>query len=196
MSRGTRRAEVLLASAIPMPRMLGPRLFPDLLDRNPRKGLRRWVDTNMLIPARATRRRGVLVELHHDGTVVTAVDLSRHALPPSHPEVPLPMAAPVLISAVFETIALAHEHRLALRADIPIELRAVLETQPGTGLRFTPVVLAHGRTEVAEWARQPRTVQPAHSELSPFADDQSLITCARDLAEGLLNQFGIDITPT
>ncbi|MFF5019544.1 helix-turn-helix domain-containing protein [Streptomyces sp. NPDC001165] len=196
MSRGAKRARGLLARAIPIPRMLGPQLFPDLLDRNPRKGLRRWVDTNMLVPARATRRRGVLVELHHDGTVVTAVDLSHNALPPSHPAVPLPVPSPVLISSVFETVALAHEHRLTLRADTPIELRAVLQTQPGTGLRFAPVVFDLGRPVVAEWARQPRTVQPAHSDLAPFADDESLIAGATDLAEGLLNQFGLDILPT
>ncbi|UXY32173.1 AlbA family DNA-binding domain-containing protein [Streptomyces sp. HUAS TT20] len=76
VSSGAKRADALLASAIPMPRLLGPQLFPYLLGNNPRKGLRRWVDTNMLVPARATRQRGVLVELHHDGTVVTAVDLS------------------------------------------------------------------------------------------------------------------------
>lgn len=105
MSQGAKRAETLLASAIPMPRLLGPQLFHDLLNNNPRKGLRRWVDTNMLVPARATRRRGLLVELHHDGTVVTAVDLSHLALPPSHPAVPLPVSSPVLISAVFETVA-------------------------------------------------------------------------------------------
>ncbi|MFH8630774.1 hypothetical protein ACH4CC_13000 [Streptomyces lydicus] len=154
------------------------------------------MDTNMLVPARATRQRGILVELHHDGTVVTAVDLSHHALPPSHPEVPLPVSSPTLLSAVFETIALADEHRFALRADTPVELRAVLRTQPRSGLRFTPVVLDHGRPEVAEWARQPRSVQPAHSDLAPFADDQALTAGATDLAEVLLHQFGLDILPT
>jgi hypothetical protein len=138
----------------------------------------------------------VLVELHHDGTVVTAVDVSHNALPPRHPEVPLPVSSPVLISAVFETIALIDEHRLALRADSPVELRAVLQTQPGSEFRFAPVVLDHRRPEVAEWARQPRSVQPAHSDLAPFADDQALTAGATDLAEGLLHQFGLDILPT
>ncbi|TLQ38954.1 AlbA family DNA-binding domain-containing protein [Streptomyces marianii] len=198
VSRSARRAEGLLVSAIPMRRLLGPQLFPELLDNNPRKGLRRWVDTNMLVPARANRWRGVLVELHHDGTVVTAVDLSHHALPPDYPAVPLPVSSPVLISAAFETIALVHEHRLALRADTPVELRAVLQTQPDPGSRFAPVILdpGLGRPEIAEWARQPRTVQPAHSDLAPFADDQALIAGATDLAEGLLHQFGLDILRT
>ncbi|MFK4799324.1 helix-turn-helix domain-containing protein [Streptomyces sp. MPA0124] len=193
--RGSKRAEDLLASALPMPRLLGPRLFPEFLDNNPRKGLRRWVDTNMLVPARATRRRGVLVELHHDGTVVTAVDLSHNALPRSHPAVALPVSCPVLISAVFETIALVHEYRLTLRADTPIELRATLQTQSGHGHRLTPVVLDHGHPEVAEWGRQPRTVQPTHSDLAPFADDHALVASATELAEGLLHQFGLDILP-
>ncbi|ATW48243.1 AlbA family DNA-binding domain-containing protein [Streptomyces peucetius] len=196
MHQSTKRAERLLASAIPMPRLLVPQIFPEFLDNNPRKGLRRWVDTNMLVPARPTRRRHVLVELHHDGTVVTAVDVSHNALPPSHPEVPLPVSSPVLISAAFETIALVDEHRLALRADSPVELRAVLQTQPGSESRFAPVILDHGRPEIAEWGRQPRSVQPAHSDLAPFADDQALIAGATDLAEGLLHQFGLDIMPT
>ncbi|MGW5442729.1 AlbA family DNA-binding domain-containing protein [Streptomyces asiaticus] len=196
MSQSAKRAEGLIASAIRMPRLRAPQLFPDLLDNNLRKGLRRWVDTNMLVPARATRRRGVLVELHHDGTVVTAVDLSHQALPRKHPAVSLPVFSPVLVNAAFETVALVHEHRLTLRADSPIELRAVLqENQPGAGFRFTPVNLDHGRPEVVEWARQPRALQPAHSDLAPFADDQALIAGATDLAEGLLHQFGLDMLP-
>ncbi|MCF0090006.1 MULTISPECIES: ATP-binding protein [unclassified Streptomyces] len=197
MSRSSKRAEDLLASAIPMPRLLGPQLFPELLANNPRKGLRRWVDTNMLVPARATHQCRILVELHHDGTVVTAVDLSHSASPYTGVEegdVHLPVAAWVLISAAFETVSLVHEHRLALHADTPIDLRAALE--PGAGFRFIPVVVSHGRPEIAEWARQPRTIQPAHTELAPFADDHALIAAASDLAEGLLHQFGMDILPT
>ncbi|MEV4453592.1 hypothetical protein AB0K24_51180, partial [Streptomyces mirabilis] len=36
-------------------------------------------------------------------------------------------------------------------------------------------------------------MQPAHGELAPFADDETLIAEARELAEGLLHQFGIDM---
>jgi hypothetical protein len=196
MYQSGKRAEALLADAVPMPRLRVPQLFHDLLDNNPRRGLRRWVDTNMLVPSRATRRRGVLVELHHDGTVVTAVDLSHNALPAPQSEVVLPAATPALTSAVFETVALVHEHRLALRMDAPIELRAVLGTQRTGLFRFTPVVLGHSRPEVAEWARQPSAVQPAHSDLAPFADDQALTAGATELAEGLLHQFGLEIMPT
>ncbi|MGW7045137.1 hypothetical protein ACWGDT_20975 [Streptomyces avermitilis] len=39
------------------------------------------MDTNLLVPVRATRQRGVLLELHHDGTVVAAVDLSHKLCP-------------------------------------------------------------------------------------------------------------------
>ncbi|MEU9405149.1 ATP-binding protein [Streptomyces sp. NPDC048281] len=193
MHQSTKRAESLLASAVPMPRLRVPQVFHDLLDNDPRRGLRRWVDTNMLVPSRPTRRRGVLVELHHDGTVVAAVDLSHSALPEPQAEGTMPVATPVLTSAVFETVALVHEHQLALRMDAPIELRAALGT-PRAGLfHFTPVVLGHSRPEIAEWARQPSTVQPAHSDLAPFADDQALIASATELAEGLLHQFGLEI---
>ncbi|MFF5759980.1 ATP-binding protein [Streptomyces longwoodensis] len=199
MSQSSKRAASLLASAIPMPRLLGPQLFPHLLDNNPRKGLRRWVDTNMLVPARATHRCRILVELHHDGTVVTAVDLSHSASPytgvgEGEGDVCLPVAAWVLISAAFETVSLVHEHRLALHAGTPIDLCAALES--GGGFRFVPVVVGHRRPEIAEWARQPRTIQPAHTELAPFSDDQALIAAATDLAEGLLHQFGMDILQT
>ena len=149
----------------------------------------------MLLPSRATRRRGVLGELHHDGTVVTAVDLSHNALPAPQSGVVLPVATPVLISTVCETVALVHEHRLALRMDAPIELRAVLRTQANGPFRFTLLVLGLGRLEVAEWARQPSAVQPAHSDLAPFADDQALIAGATELTEGLLHQFGLEIMP-
>jgi hypothetical protein len=192
IEQGATRARMLLDAASQMPRLLGPPLFPNLLNNDPRKGLRRWVDTNLLVPARATRQRGVLLELHHDGTVVTAVDLSHNALLAGHAAVELPVTSWNLISAVFETVALAHEHRTALHADSSMDLQAVLQTHD-TDARFTPVVLGYGRPDVAEWARQPFVMQPAHGELAPFADDETLIAEARELAEGLLHQFGIDM---
>ncbi len=41
-----------------------------------RVGLRRWVESTFLIPEYRTSRRGVMVELHHDGSVVVCADLS------------------------------------------------------------------------------------------------------------------------
>ncbi|TFV34143.1 hypothetical protein E4K10_44935 [Streptomyces sp. T1317-0309] len=38
-----------------------------------RVGLRRWVESTFLVPERRGRSRGVMVELHHDGTVAIAV---------------------------------------------------------------------------------------------------------------------------
>ncbi|MFE9812739.1 hypothetical protein [Streptomyces sp. NPDC005548] len=141
-----------------MPRLLGPQLIPDLLSNDPRKGLRRWVDTNLFVPAWSSNRRGVLLELHHDGTVVTAVDLSHKALPADRPDVELPVISWVLISAVFEAVALAHEHRQALHSEAPMDVQAVVQTRATTS-RFTPVVLDFGRPDVAERARQPSVLE-------------------------------------
>ncbi|MGW1538365.1 hypothetical protein [Streptomyces aureus] len=182
----------MLDRAVRMPRLLGPRLFPDLLSNDPRKGLRRWVDTNLFVPTWSDNRRGVLLEMHHDGTVVTAVDLSRNALPADRPQVELPVISWVLISAVFETVALAHEHRQVLHSEAPMDLQAVVQTR-ATDTRFTPVVLDFGRPEVSERARQPSALQPTFGELPPFADDQALVATGRELTEGLLHQFGLDM---
>lgn len=192
IEQSSERARALLAGAVRMPRLLGPQLIPDLLNNDPRKGLRRWVDTNLLVPAWSTNRRGILLELHHDGTVVTAVDLSHNALPKTRPEVVLPVISWVLTSAIFETVALAHEHRQALHSEAPMDMQVVVQTRATTS-RFTPVVLDFGRPDVAERARQPSVLQPAFGELAPFADDQALIATGRELTEGLLHQFGLDM---
>lgn len=149
----------------------------------------------MLVPARATSRRGVLVELHHDGSVVTAVDLSHKAPSDGMPgSIVLPVSCPALINTAFESVALAHKHRLALRADSPIDLRAVLTIVPEADktVRLAPVVVELGRLAIAEWGRQPKKVQPADGELAPFIDDEALAAAATELAEGLLHQFGMN----
>ncbi|WP_329595992.1 ATP-binding protein [Streptomyces pseudovenezuelae] len=196
LAQSVKRAERALSRAVPLRGLLGPQLFPDLLDNNPGRGLRRWVDTNMLVPTRATSRRGVLVELHHDGSVATAVDLSHKAPGDGMPGSPvLPVSCPALINTVFESVALAHEHRLALRVDSPIDLRAVLTILPEAdkAVRLAPVVIELGRLAIAEWGRQPKIVQPADGELAPFIDDEALAAAATELAEGLLHQFGMNI---
>ncbi|MEU1690009.1 ATP-binding protein [Streptomyces hirsutus] len=196
IASSVKRADGALDRAVPLRRLLGPQLFSDLLDNNPGRGLRRWVETNMLVPARVTSRRGILVELHHDGSVVTAVDLSHKAPNDGMPgSSTLPVSCPALINTVFESVALAHEHRLALRADSPLDLRAVLTVLPGANwsLRLAPTVIELGRLAIAEWGRQPRKVQPAEGELAPFIDDEALASAAAELTDGLLHQFGMNI---
>ncbi|MFF5546689.1 AlbA family DNA-binding domain-containing protein [Streptomyces olivaceoviridis] len=195
ISQSAKRADAALNRAVPLRRLLGPQLLLGLLDNNPSRGLRRWMETNMLVPARASGRQRVLVELHHDGSVITAVDLSHYAIPGLVESDDVAISCPALIRSVFESVALAHEYRLVLRADSPIDLRAVLTILPEADWnRLAPAVIElGGRLAIAEWARHPRKVQPADGELAPFIDDEALAAAATELAEGLLHQFGMNM---
>jgi hypothetical protein len=54
----------------------GPAVLSDVLSNEMRVGLRRWVESTFLVPERRGKSRGVMVELHHDGTAGIAVDLA------------------------------------------------------------------------------------------------------------------------
>jgi hypothetical protein len=169
----------------------------------PEVGLRRWVDANFLTPRdKSDTRRSLMVEMHHDGTAVFAVDVSwGHYV---HTEWPVPDSrqpyVPVEAWAVAvgaaETIAEAHELRLALRADSGCDLTAVIvrDTDFHAKVPFAPVIENMGFREVPTTARRPVALQPAAAELSPTSDDATLRDAAQALSSGLLNQFGIELS--
>ncbi len=181
-------------------------LMRNTLSGSPQIGLRCWIEGNFLHPFVGSHPRGrlMLVELHHDGTVVYAVDVSRLArqknvIPTEPPQgAYTPVESRVIQVAACEAVALAHEFRRARRIDSSTDLAAALvsmEKSPAPGLPFpgyAPVIENHSFLDVPSTARCPKRILPVGSELPPAADRTALRDCAQSLASGLLNQFGLE----
>lgn len=178
-------ASAQIKGALDEPAVLSGRLASDV-----RVGLRRWIASNLLNPERRTRGRGVLIELHHDGTVVVCADLSWHLAAGDDTAVD----TRVLGSIARESVALADSHRLHRAPDTAVEITATVATT-STERRLVPFDYDFGNMERVDGARHPRRLLPSSTELSPNADNETLRECAHELASGLVHQFGINRVP-
>jgi len=181
-------------------------LMGNVLTGTPQVGLRCWIEGNFLHPFKGANPRGrlMLVELHHDGTVVYAVDVSRYArqkdaIPTEPPQgAYTPVETRVVQVGACEMVALSHEFRRMRRIDSSTDVAAALvsvERSPAPGLPFpgyAPVIENHSFLDVPSTARCPKKIFPVGSELPPAADRTALRECAQSLASGLLNQFGLE----
>jgi hypothetical protein len=181
-------------------------LMRNVLTGTPQVGLRCWIEGNFLHPFKGSTPRGrrMLVELHHDGTVVYAVDASWYArqkdvIPTEPPQgAYTPVETRVVQVAACEMVALSHEFRRVRRIDSGTDLAAVIvsgEKSPAPGLPFpgyAPVIENLGFLDVPSTARCPKKIFQVGSELPPAADRTGLGDCAQSLASGLLNQFGLE----
>ncbi|MEW1913631.1 ATP-binding protein [Kitasatospora sp. NPDC085895] len=177
------------------------------LSGNPQVGLRCWIAGNFLRSFNEAHPRGrsMLVELHHDGTIVYAVDISTAARrkntipidPPQSAYVPVETLA-VRVGAC-EAVALSHEFRRVRRSDSSADLVAGVvseERSPAPALPFpgyAPVTSYEGVLLIPQATRCPRKILRVGSELPPAADRTVLRDCAQSLASGVLNQFGIEL---
>ncbi|MEV6314290.1 ATP-binding protein [Streptomyces sp. NPDC051776] len=163
---------------------------------NPRTGLRRWVVSNALSVADRRSARPVMVELHHDGTLVLAANLSwKWQGQERDIEVPLPVHTDVVEQAVLDAVTLTECLGRAVRRDGGVDLTATVVTQRDTRHPFTPLGPdAYGDIEAPTYARQPHKLQLATAELPARTDDDILRQAARELAAGVLNQFGLNPT--
>ncbi|WP_328978419.1 ATP-binding protein [Streptomyces canus] len=166
----------------------GPAVLSDVLSNDMRVGLRRWVDSNFLVPDRRGRGRDVMVELHHDGTVTVSAELA-HGLPPHDG---IPVNTQVLQIVVLEAVALADAFRQHLAADSSLNITATVATVDA-GNRLLPFGNGYGQFALIADTRRPPRLLPASTELAPNADDETLRECAHELASGLLHQFGINV---
>ncbi|MFJ6486683.1 MULTISPECIES: AlbA family DNA-binding domain-containing protein [unclassified Streptomyces] len=163
----------------------------DRLSNGMHVGLRRWVDSNILVPELRGTQAGAMVELHHDGGVVVCVDLS-------HP-MPSQIGAALvdtwtLPTALGEAVAVidAHRRRRLLDSTVDITAAIVADGNNGPDFRFLACGYDIGQPRAIERARQPLRVIPATTELPPIADDDVLQATGKELVEGLLHQFGIN----
>ncbi|WP_030705157.1 MULTISPECIES: helix-turn-helix domain-containing protein [unclassified Streptomyces] len=174
----------------------------DALTGGPRVGLRRWVDGNFLTPAGGPHLgRLAMVELHHDGTVVYAVDVSRLARRQKVDVGPkVPVEVQVVQSGVCDAIALSQEVARAQHLSSSSDLvgTIVCDKDPhkpdltGRFPGFAAVLEQHrGFLDVPKDYRCPVTIRQVQYELAPLAGTVDLQAAAQSLASGLINQFGV-----
>lgn len=163
----------------------GAAVLSNTLRNDMRAGLRRWADSSFLAPDQRTGGRGVMAELHHDGTVTVSANLS-HGLGHGGG---ITVDTGVLRVVVPEAVALADAFRRHLAPDSPLDITATVTTG-GTDHRLLP--MGHGPALIAN-TRHPKRLLPASTELAPNADDEVLRDCSHELTSGLLHQFGITV---
>ena len=168
---------------------VGPLTGLDVVLPNPRPGLRRWVFSTL--PLRMGR--GIYTELHHDGSIVLAANLSWKALRGDAADL---AAKDILVDADLvgasccDALALAQELARHLGVDSTVHVTtAIASAEPEP---LTPVITEYGsfRT-VPDDARRPRRIQPVTALVTPADTEDLLRASAQEAFTDLMHQFGI-----
>ncbi|WP_179499905.1 helix-turn-helix domain-containing protein [Streptomyces sp. WZ.A104] len=164
---------------------------PDTL-LNPRSGLRRWVCSNLESPI----NREIITELHYDGTVVMAANLSfiRESEEPPGQDDDLLVSERLVTACCYDFVATAQEQQRKLRLDSALQLTAVI-ISADKPRALAPLTSQwgdlQGRESTLPYARRPHYIQPAHTALSPVSADDEGRGSADELCTDLMNQFGL-----
>ncbi|MGP3749824.1 AlbA family DNA-binding domain-containing protein [Streptomyces sp. IBSNAI001] len=165
---------------------------------NPRPGLRRWVSSTLEIDY----GRNSMIELHHDGTVTMATNLSwlprsQEAELSSSEETgtasPLPVSQRVIEAGCGDFVAATQELQRKLRLDSTHQIVATIYASNGPRALEprTAGFFGDGRESTPPYARSPHHVQPVHTLLSPIAGDEEAGHVAEELSNDLMSQFGL-----
>jgi hypothetical protein len=187
LEAATKRAEALLAGRT----LTGPLVGMGDTRLNPRPGLRRWVCNNLASPI----NREIITELHYDGTVVMAANLSfiRELEEPPGQDDALPVSERLVTACCYDFVATAQEQQRKLRLDSTLQLTATIISPDGPRA-LAPVTSEwgdDGPERTPSHARRPHYLQPAHTALSPAAADDEGRSSADELCTDLISQFGL-----
>lgn len=161
---------------------------------NPRPGLRRWVLSTLGLRA----GRETYAELHDDGTVVLAANLTfrtarDHFRDDDHLPAGLFVHQDTLDACCHDLCILTSQLARHLRLDSSLLLHATVTTGLHKAVPLIPVTVDHpGFTSVPDGARYPHTIQPVTASLLPTDTDEALQGSAQELFTDLTNQFGLD----
>ncbi|MFG3007408.1 AlbA family DNA-binding domain-containing protein [Streptomyces calvus] len=161
---------------------------------NPRPGLRRWVLSTLGLRA----GRETYAELHDDGTVVLAANLTfrtsrDHFRDDDHLPAGLFVHQDTLDACCRDLCILTSQLARHLRLDSSLLLHATVTTGLHKTVPLIPVTADHpGFTSVPDGARYPHTIQPVTASLLPTDTDEALQDTAQELFTDLTNQFGLD----
>lgn len=162
---------------------------------NPRIGLRRWVARSNNAASPGTLTDFVHIELHHDGTSVTAVAIAEWAVRAGFEGVH-PVPVQTLQFAVVEAVALATTHARRRGHTSQLLLQASL-LKPENELPFAAVdnprvgSITLNTLEIVPGSRAPKRITPVHTELSSVAEPDEHRAGVRQLCEDLVHQFGV-----
>ncbi|GGU66976.1 AlbA family DNA-binding domain-containing protein [Streptomyces lavendofoliae] len=157
---------------------------------NPRPGLRRWVCNNLESPI----NREVITELHYDGTVVMAANLSfiRESEKPPGQDDDLLVSERLVTACCYDFVATTQEQQRKLRLDSTLQLTAaIISPEKPRAMAPRTSTWGDGPESTPPYARRPHRVQPAHTVLSPAAADDEGRSSADELCTDLMSQFGV-----
>ncbi|MGW1365003.1 hypothetical protein ACWCQP_47385 [Streptomyces chartreusis] len=142
---------------------------------NPRPGLRRWVLNTLSLRA----GRETYAELHDDGTIVLAANLTWRQSRDHFRADDLPFGLLVhqdtLAACCRDLCVLASHLARHLRLDSSLLLHATVTTGAEKPVALIPVVMDHpGFASVPDGARYPHAVQPVTASLLPAEEDETL----------------------
>jgi hypothetical protein len=175
----------------------GPLTSLEIVTGNPRPGLRRWVLSTLLLAG----AREVHAELHHDGTVLLAANVSwnaaRHLSVDAIPDAGVAVSQDFIGACCRDLTTIAWELARRLRVDSALQLTATLTVvtpSPATpASAMVPVITGFGGfTDVPGHARHPRRIQPVTATLTPLDEAEALQETAQELFTDVMNQFGLD----
>ncbi|AIR96037.1 hypothetical protein [Streptomyces glaucescens] len=175
----------------------GPLASLEVVTGNPRPGLRRWVFSTLLLSG----AREVHAELHHDGTVLLAANVSwnaaRNLATDDIPDAGIAVSQDFIGACCRDLTTTAWELARRLRIDSALQLTTTLtavtpsSTTPPPAL--VPVVTGFGGfTDAPNHARHPRRIQPVTAVLTPLDEAEALAETAQELFTDVMNQFGLD----
>ena len=154
-------------------------------------GLNSWIITNQS-PDRMVPRH-VYVELHHDGSVAFAIDVTEQTLREPFPVDLLTTTSVVNLHVVERAFADLEALLLTtlrvLRIDSPIRLRTSIISDPE--LPAQCAIRDFGSYVISSSSRRLPRVRPVDAELPAGATEDMTKATAADLASGILNQFGL-----
>lgn len=158
---------------------------------NPQPGLRSWVCSSL---GESGPTQEALLELHSDGTVIAARNLSTRAdsETPS-PQQHLAVSRALLEASCYDLVASVQQLQRTLRLDSAQQVTVAVLPPHGPqamALAESPLGL-YGEEKVLPSARRPHHLQAVHTVLSPIVSDDQARHGAEEVLTDLLHQFGI-----
>ncbi|MER5466873.1 ATP-binding protein [Streptomyces sp. NPDC002668] len=170
---------------------VGPLAGLDFATLDPRPGLRCWV-----LSTQWWGGREIHAELHHDGSVILAANLSSEALQGDFSG-DRPPGEVLLVEQAFtgaccrDVVTTAHELARRLRLDSALHLTATIATAAPSVLAPVAPEFGGAFTCVPDNARRPHRIQPVAVSVTAADEDDALREAAQDLFTDLMTQFGI-----
>ncbi|MFJ9891605.1 helix-turn-helix domain-containing protein [Streptomyces sp. NPDC091287] len=180
---------------LPTRRIPGPMTGMGYALLNPRPGLRRWVASTMEIDD----NRNSMIELHHDGTVTLATNVSwrpyaeeQRSLAEEGVNEALPVSQRVVAAACGDFVTIVQELQRKLRLDSTQQITATIYASDGPGaLEARTADFGGGREVAPPCTRRPHHIQPVHTLLPPIADNEETARVSEELSNDLMSQFGL-----